>query len=78
MKKQKDFKSAVQALVDHLEEWGGTASLYQNVAKGQCELYYLFDGRTADKQTIISMVQDYVMLLEKVARIEREVQDGDK
>ena len=76
MKKQKDFESAVKALkalVDHLEEMGGTASLYQNVAKGQIELFYLFDGKTADKSSIISMVNDYVMLLEKVALLEKGV-----
>ena len=76
MKKQKDFESAVQALVDHLEEMGGTASLYQNVAKGQIELFYLFDGKTADKSSIISMVNDYVMLLEKLTDIEgKEAKD---
>ena len=76
MKKQKDFESAVQALVDHLEEMGGTASLYQNVAKGQTELFYLFEGKTADKSSIISMVNDYVMLLEKLTDIEgKEAKD---
>ena len=74
MKNQKEVESAVVALVDHLEAWGGTANMFQNVAKGQCVLYDLFEGKTADKQTVISMVQDYVMLLEKVARIEKEVQ----
>jgi len=73
MKNQKEVENALGALVSHLEEWGGTGALYQNVAKGQAELFYLFEGKTADKSSIISMVQDYVMLLEKVALLEKEV-----
>ena len=78
MKNQKELENALEALVCHLEDWGGTGTLFQNVAKAQCELYYMFDGKTGDKQTVISMVQDYVMLLEKVARLEKEVREEEQ
>lgn len=78
MKNQKKVENALEALVCHLEDWGGMLTFYQNVMKAQCELYSMFEGKEGDKMAVITMVQDYVMLLEKVGKLVKEVRDEEQ
>lgn len=78
MSNQKDLESAVRALVDHINDFGGVESMYAGAARAQVELMSAMSGLTPDFTIIVRMVQDYIMLLDELKKMEREVQDGNK
>ena len=68
--------SAVQALLEHINDFGGVESMYAGAARAQVELMSAMSGQTPDFTVIVRMVQDYVMLLDELKKMEKEVQDG--
>ena len=77
MEKSKKIEDAVQALVDHMAEWGGVESYYESATLAQAELLYLLkSGTSCEMGAIVNMVQDYVMLLGKLKDLEKEVRNG--
>lgn len=76
MSNQKDLESAVRALVEHINDFGGVESMYAGAARAQVELMSAMSGLTPDFTVIVRMVQDYIMLLDELKKMEREVQDG--
>lgn len=76
MKNQEKNWSAVQALLEHINDFGGVESMYAGAARAQVELMSDMSGQTPDFTIIVRMVQDYVMLLDELKKMEKEVQDG--
>ena len=70
--------SAVQALLEHINDFGGVESMYAGAARAQVEIMSAMSGLASDFTDIVRMVQDYIMLLDELKKMEREVQDGDK
>lgn len=70
--------SAVQALLEHINDFGGVESMYAGAARAKVELMLAMSGKTPDFTIIVHMVQDYYMLLDELKKMEKEVQDGDK
>lgn len=85
MKNLEKKMSAVQALLEHINDLGGVESMYVGAARAQVELMSAMSGLASDYAIIIRMVQDYIMLLDELnmlldelKKMEREVQDGNK
>lgn len=78
MKNQEKNWNAVQALLEHINDFGGVESMYVDAARAQVEIMSAMSGLASDFTVIVRMVQDYIMLLDELKKMEREVQDGDK
>ena len=76
MKNQEKKMSAVRALVDHINDFGGVDGMYAGAARAQVELMSAMSGLTPDYTVIVRMVQDYILLLDSIKKMEKEVQDG--
>lgn len=76
MSNQEKNWSAVRALVDHINDFGGVESMYAGAARAQVELMSAMSGLTPDYTVIVRMVQDYILLLDSIKKMEKEVQDG--
>ncbi len=70
--------SAVQALLEHINDFGGVESMYVDAARAQVEIMSAMSGLASDYAIMVRMVQDYIMLLDELKKMEREVQDGNK
>ena len=75
MKNQEKNWNAVQALLEHINDFGGVESMYAGAARAQVELMSAMSGQTPDFTVIVRMVQDYIMLLDELKKMEKEVQD---
>lgn len=78
MKNLEKKMSAVQALLEHINDFGGVESMYVDAARAQVEIMSAMSGLASDYAIIVRMVQDYIMLLDELKKMEREVRDGDK
>lgn len=79
MKNQEKVMNAVQALVDHMAEWGGVESYYESATLAQAELLFLTkQGVNCEIGAIVNMTYDYVMLLGKLKELEKEVRNGNE
>lgn len=78
MKNQEKNWNAVHALLEHINDFGGVESMYVDAARAQVELMSAMSGLASDYAIIVRMVQDYIMLLDELKKMEREVQDGNK
>ena len=70
--------SAVQALLEHINDFGGVESMYAGAARAQVEIMSAMSGLASDYAIIVRMVQDYIMLLDELKKMEREVRDEEQ
>lgn len=78
MKNQEKNWSAVQALLEHINDFGGVESMYVDAARAQVEIMSAMSGLASDYAIIVRMVQDYIMLLDELKKMEREVSDEEQ
>ena len=78
MKNLEKKMSAVQALLEHINDFGGVESMYVDAARAQVEIMSAMSGLASDYAIIVRRVQDYIMLLDELKKMEREVQDGNE
>ena len=78
MKNQEKNWNAVQALLEHINDFGGVESMYVDAARAQVEIMSAMSGQTPDFTVIVRMVQDYIMLLDELKKMEREEQEGNE
>ena len=52
--------------------------MYAGAARAQVELMSAMSGQKPDFTIIVRMVQDYIMLLDELKKMEREVRDEEQ
>ena len=78
MKNLEKKMSAVQALLEHINDFGGVESMYAGAARAQVEIMSAMSGLASDYAIIVRMVQDYIMMLDELKKMEREVRDEEQ